>query len=289
MNDNELEIVRQAYAKQILAAVNVSNERIARAFSAVKRENFLGPGPWQIFRMAGTYLPTPDDDPVYLYTDCLVGIDPAKNINNGQPSLHAYLLAAANVTEGDHLVHVGTGTGYYTAIMAELVGKSGRVTGIEFETGLAELARRNLAAYPNVEVIQGDGAIAPFETANVIYVNAGATQPARAWLDRLAPSGRLILPLTTDKSFAPSVDLGKMAQRGAVFRIARDGDGYHARWISPVAIFPCAGSRGEDTEKALASALESGKARLVTRLYRDENISDDRTWLRGAGWTLAYS
>jgi protein-L-isoaspartate(D-aspartate) O-methyltransferase len=183
---SEMRVVRRAYAKQILAAVNVSDPRIEQAFCDVKREDFLGDGPWQIFRMHG-YVPTPDDDPVYLYTDCLVSIEPEKNVNNGQPSLHAYLLAAAGVKEGDHVVHVGTGTGYYTAIMAHLAGKSGRVTGIEFDPLFAERARHNLKKYPNVEILTGDGAITPFKPADVIYVNAGATQPAKAWLDGLRP------------------------------------------------------------------------------------------------------
>lgn len=71
---------------------------------------------------------TPADDPVYLYTDEVVGIVPERHINNGQPSLHAHLLARAAPREGDHIVHVGAGVGYYTATMAHIVGLSGRVT-----------------------------------------------------------------------------------------------------------------------------------------------------------------
>ena len=283
-----MRVVRRAYAKQILAAVNVSDPRIEQAFCDVKREDFLGDGPWQIFRMHGGYVPTPDDDPIYLCTDCLVGIVPEKNVNNGQPSLHAYLLAAAGIKEGDHVVHIGTGTGYYTAIMAHLAGKSGRVTGIEFDRHLAERAEHNLKKYPNAEILTGDGAITPFETADDIYVNAGATQPAKTWLDGLRYSGRLILPLTTDQGFGASIDMGKMAQRGAVFRIERSSEGYRAKWISPVAIFPCAGNRDAESGTALARALESGNVRQVTRLYRDEVIPQDRVWLAGDGWTLAY-
>lgn len=283
----EMTVVRRAYAKQILAAVNLNNARIEQAFSQVRREDFLGNGPWKIFR--GAYVPTPDDDPVYLYSDCVVAIAAEKNINNGQPSLHAYLLGAAAPAEGDHMVHVGTGTGYYTAIMAELVGRSGRITGIEFDPELAGHARQNLRAYPNVEILTGDGTVTKFDRADVIYVNAGATQPETIWLDALKSSGRLILPLTTDQGFGTSIDMGKIAQRGAVFRIERNGQDYFAKWISPVAIFPCAGGRDAESEQALASALETGKARQVTRLYRGEPIAEDRVWLAGKGWTLAYA
>src|SRR5260221_9566829 len=133
----ELGVVRRAYAKQIMAAARVDDRRIEAAFAAVLRENFLGPGPWPIFRWLQSYVPTPSADPVYLYTDDLVGIVPERHINNGQPSLHAALIASAAPHEGDHLVHVGAGVGYYTAIMAHLVGPSGRVTAIEFDAALA--------------------------------------------------------------------------------------------------------------------------------------------------------
>jgi protein-L-isoaspartate(D-aspartate) O-methyltransferase len=286
--DAELAVVRRAYAKQILAAVNVSGSRLETALASVKRERFLGPGPWQVFRYHGVYVATPTADPVYLYTDNVIAIVPDRRINNGQPSLHAYLLDASSLKEGEHIVHVGTGTGYYTAIMAEIVGPSGRVTGIEFDPQLAMHARSNLSTYPNVTIIEGDGAVVPFGQADVIYVNAGATGPAAAWLDRLAEGGRLILPLMTALGFG-KIEIEKMAQRGAVFRILRDKDGYRAKWISPVAIFPCAGNRDEDEERALAAALEKGGAQKVTRLYRNGEIAEERCWLRGKQWCLAFN
>ena len=286
--ETELPIVRRAFAKQITAAAGVTAPAIENAFAAVRREDFLGKGPWPIFRYLSVYVPTPSDDPVYLYTNDLVGIDPERKINNGQPSLHAYLLDKAMPREGEHIVHVGTGSGYYTAIMAEMVGPSGRVTGIEFDSGLAQAAKSNLARYKNVEIREGDGAVVSFDPAHVIYVNAGATAPARAWLDRLVEGGRLILPLTTNAGFG-TIEPEKMASRGAIFRIRRDGEAYQAAWISPVAIFPCAGNRDEGCEKKLAAALERGGARQVRRLYRDSDIPDERCWLSGDGWCLAFS
>jgi SAM-dependent methyltransferase len=97
------------------------------------------------------------------------------------------------------VVHIGIGTGYYTAILAHLTRPSGRVTGIEYDGELA--ARANLAKHPNVEILQGDGALVAFDQADVTYVNAGCTRPAESWLDRLAEGGRLILPMTSDQGF----------------------------------------------------------------------------------------
>ena len=118
----DLAILRRAYAKQVLAAANVSDARLEAAFATVKREDFLGPGPWPILRWMTQYVPTPDADPVHLYTNDLVGIVPEKRINNGQPSLHAILIHAAAPRSGEHAVHIGAGVGYYSAILAELVG-----------------------------------------------------------------------------------------------------------------------------------------------------------------------
>jgi len=201
----ERRIVRAAYAKQILAAACVSDPRLAEAFAVIPREDFLGPGPWLMWRWT-RYVPTPDADPVYLYTNDLVALVAERYVNNGQPSLHAYLMHQARPAAGQHVVHVGTGTGYYTAILAHLVGPSGRVTGIEYDPELAAKARACLAPYPNVTIIEGDGAQVPFDAADIIYVNAGCTRPAARWLDNLADGGRLILPMTSDKGVGASLN-----------------------------------------------------------------------------------
>jgi protein-L-isoaspartate(D-aspartate) O-methyltransferase len=282
----ELALIRRAYAKQITRLH--PSPQVEAAFARVPREDFLGPGPWPIFMGMGVYLPTPAPDPVYLYADNLVGLITDRHINNGQPSYHAHLLACAKPAEGEHAVHIGTGTGYYTAIMAEMVGSSGRVTGIEFEPELADRACGCLSKYSNVKVLQGDGAIAPFDKANVIYVNAGATRPADLWLENLADGGRLILPLTTARGFSLSLD-NAMAVQGSVFMITRKGDDFLAKWVSPVAIFPCAGARDETSERALAKALETGRMRDVTRLYRHNDVPPESCFLSAPDWSLAYS
>lgn len=289
-DEHELGVIRRAYAKQILAVAGVRDARLETAFAAVRREDYLGPGPWPMLRWSGgpeRYADSPDADPTYLYTNDLVGIVPDRHINNGQPSLHAALMAAAEVREGDHVVHVGAGVGYYTAIMAHLAGVTGRVTAIEFDPTLAARAEANFATRANVRVIAGDGAKVPFDAADVIYVNAGATRPAETWLDRLAEGGRLILPLTTDKGFR-TLDPGPMQRRGAVFAIERRGDAFLARWISAVAIFPCEGMRDPESEAALAEGFEKGGWDQVRRLHRGDDVAPERCWLRAPGWCLAY-
>ena len=237
--DSELAVVRRAYAKQVLAEVQVSSPRLEAAFATVRREDFLGPGPWVIPRWLDGWVATPDDDPIHLYIDSVVQIIAERHLNNGQPSGHAKWINSAAIQEGDHVVHVGTGTGYYTAIVAHLAGPSGKVTGIEIDPGLAARAHANLASFANVRVLEGDAAVVPFDTADVIYVNAGTTRPAEAWLDGLAEGGRLILPLTSNKGFMANDPPVRIERRGAFFRIERRTPEFLAHWITPVAIIPC--------------------------------------------------
>lgn len=284
--DEELAIVRRAYAKQVMAEAGAADRRVEAAFATVPRERYLGHGPWPILRR-GRYVPTPSRNPVYLYACVLVGIIPERGLNNGQPSFLASLIAAAAPRAGHHAVHIGAGVGYYTAILAQLVGRRGRVTAIEFDAGLAARLAANFAAAPNVKTVHGDGSRVDFDPADVILVNAGATRPADLWLDRLAEGGRLILPLTTDRGFGDP-EAGPIERNGAVFCIERRGDAFPARRISAVAIFPCEGMRDPESEAALATAFRKGDGHTVRRLYRRGDLPEERCWLRGPDWALAY-
>ena len=283
----ELEIVRRAYAKRVMFAAGVRDRRVEAAFASVSREHFLGRGPWSILRWNCGYVPTPNRNPVYIYDDVLIGIVPERGLNNGQPWLHALLVASAAPRSGEHAVHVGAGLGYYTAILAHLVGRRGRVTAIEYDPALAAKLAANFKGKPNVRCSHGDGTRMEFDIADVIYINAGATRPADIWLDRLADNGRLILPLTSKHGFMGPASV-PIERRGAVFRIERRGEEFLATRISGVAIFPCEGGRDGASEAALRAAFEKGGSERVTRLYRRDDLPEERCWLRAPGWCLAY-
>ncbi len=195
---DELATIRRAYAKQIMGVAERTDPRVEAAFATIRREDFLGPGPWQIMRWLGGYRTTPDPDPVHLYANVVVGIIPERGITNGEPSLHAKLISIAAPQAGQHVVHVGAGLGYYTAILAELVGATGKVTAIEFDADLAARAADNLRSRPNVVVVHGDATIADFDPVDLIYVSAGVTRPPDKWLDSLRDRGQLLVPLTTN-------------------------------------------------------------------------------------------
>ena len=287
--ETELAIIRRAYSKQVLCDAETSSQRLEDAFAEVRREDYLGPGPWPLCRWWEHYIWSPSADPVYLYTNAPVGIDPERRINNGQPSFHARSIAQARPVQGEHVVHIGAGVGYYTAILATLVGDAGRVTAVEYDSELAQRSRKNLSRFSTVTVVHGNGAEVNFDHAEVIYINAGVTRPENRWLDAMAEGGRMILPLTSNLGFTAPSSSEEMKQHGGVFLIERHGNDFTARLISAVRIIPAEGLRDFESEALVAEAFTKGRGDAVSRLYRRADIPDDRCWLRGTDWSLAYS
>lgn len=271
---NTVEAHRQFYAEFIVRSAGSSDARLIAAFNTVPREQFVGPGPWCVFVGSG-YLPTLSDDPRLLYQDVLVGLATERGINNGQPTLHARCLATVAPALGETVVHIGAGTGYYTAVLAELVGRQGRVHAFEIETDLATRAQANLRDWPNVEVIAASATDLPLPPSDVIYVNAGATHPPAAWLDALNIGGRLIFPLTPDQGM------------GCMLKVTRLGPQvYAAEALMRVAFIPCIGARDDAASASLSTALERQSLKAVRSLRRG-GAPDETAWCVGAGWWLS--
>jgi len=126
---------RRRYAEGLRFAANLQSHPVIEAFATVPRERFVGPGPWRIkspMRLE-EYWTTDGDDPRHVYHDVLIALDEARGINNGQPSLWALLYDQLGLKRGAYVVHVGAGVGYYSAILAEIVGREGRVIAIEVD------------------------------------------------------------------------------------------------------------------------------------------------------------
>jgi protein-L-isoaspartate(D-aspartate) O-methyltransferase len=134
------EAARRAYAEELRFIARLRSPAVLAAFATVPRERFVGPGPWRIKSPWGLeeYWTTDDADLRSVYHDVLIALDEAQGINNGQPSLWAFLFDKFSVAANEHALHLGCGTGYYTAIMAELVGSKGKITAVAYRR-LAEL------------------------------------------------------------------------------------------------------------------------------------------------------
>jgi len=282
MNQSELAVLRRAYARHIAFAARTDDTRLEAALLSVRREAFMGEGPWLIGAAGGPDR-TPDAEPHWLYQDTLVSLIDSKGLNNGQPSFLAFLIGLGRIQAGEHVVHIGAGVGYYTAIMAELAGQAGRVTAIELEPELAARAVKNLAAYPQVQTVCADGSVQPLAPADVILVNAGASRPLDLWLDALTDGGRLILPLTVGFTLN-----GVAMTHGHVFLIERQGDAFAATWKSQTAIYPCFGAQDATSEESLKAALRRGGHDKVRRLIRTDDAPADARWASGPGWALTF-
>jgi protein-L-isoaspartate(D-aspartate) O-methyltransferase len=269
---------RMAFARELRFAAHVRSPAVVRAFATVPRERFVGPGPWRTRSplSCAEYWTTDDADPRHVYHDILIALDEMRGLNNGQPSLWASLLDQMNLSPREHVLHLGCGTGYYSAILAELVGSQGSVSALEIDERLAEWSHRNLEPWPQVRVVNADGSSYVPAAMDAVIASAGATHPLGIWLDALKPGGRLLLPLTAEH------------RAGVVLLVTRQtGDAFAARLIRPVGFIEFIGVRDAAAQSLLKRALGRGNIAAVTSLRRDEHAEEAACWLHGDGYCLS--
>ena len=154
----------------------ISDERVLAAMARVPREQFVPP----------TLV-------ARAYDDAALPIGEAQTIS--QPFIVAAMCELLTLDGSEHVLDVGTGSGYAAAVLDELVAD---VVSIERVPALAERARRALArtGHERVEARIGDGSLgapdrAPFDA---IAVAAATDRIPSALLDQLAVGGRMVLP-----------------------------------------------------------------------------------------------
>jgi protein-L-isoaspartate(D-aspartate) O-methyltransferase len=283
--DISVTTARQLYAEELRFTARILSDAVINAFATVAREAFVGPGPWRIKSpMAlGTsraeYWTTADANPRHVYHDVLIALDETRGINNGQPSMWAKLFDELNLCRGAAVVHVGAGVGYYTAILAEIVGPGGRVTAIEIDPQLASRACDNLAPWRQTTVTVADGfAFRSDQPTDAIIVNAGVTHIAMNWLDALsANGGRLLVPLTNSDGWGGFL---------IIEREAGEEQHYPARHVSWTGIINCIGGRDSAAEERINAAMKRSHMTNVRSLQR-AGEPDETCWLAGEGWWLS--
>lgn len=265
-----IEECRSFYAQEVRFASNLTTPGLVEAFAKVPREKFLGPGPWQIGSAEGRAMAAAGlaqlsyvtvDDPRDVYHNVVVSLDRAKDINNGQPSALGRWIDALALKSGERVYHLGCGVGYYTAIMAEVVGASGSVVGLELQPELAARARENLASYGQVTVESGDGATFDPGERDAMLVNCGVTHPQTIWLERLHEGGRLVVPFTL--AINPTIGQGMME------KIVRSREMYSTELVSPVAIYSGGSLRDAELEPQMLKGLKTGGLLKLRSVRRD--------------------
>ncbi len=154
----------------------------------------------------------PTDDTTAAYANRPLPIGHQQTIS--QPLIVATMTQLLHIEPDDHILEVGTGSGYQAAVLAELASQ---VSTIEVIEPLAEHARNVLGelGYDNIAFRCGDGAAgwperAPFDG---IIVTAAAREIPQALVDQLKPGGRLVIPLGPDPISQDLVLVEKDANR----------------------------------------------------------------------------
>jgi len=165
-----------------LRARGISDSRVLDAMLRVPRHEFV-PEPYRTQAYEDHPLPIGNDQTI------------------SQPYIVALMLEYLQLKPNDKILEVGTGSGYVTALLAELAGE---VFSIERHPDLAEKAREILTrlSYKNAQVFTGDGtmglpAYAPFDA---LLVSAAAAALPQILIAQLSDSGRMIIPVGTGDS-----------------------------------------------------------------------------------------
>jgi protein-L-isoaspartate(D-aspartate) O-methyltransferase len=281
-----LDDCRRFYAEEIQLAAHLTSPALIDAFARVPREKFLGPGPWHVAMpdmITGSvqYIPTADADPRRVYHNVVIALDRSRDLTNGQPGTLAHYIKALDLAPGNRVYHLGAGTGYYTAIMAEVVGPGGEVVATEVHPELGPAARKNLSDRPNVRVHAADGFGFDPGECDAMLINAGVTHPLPLWLDRLRPGGRLAVPVT--------VSMGPNLGKGVMLKITRKPNGYAVQLISFVAIYSATGLRDQQLEPLLGKALSTGALMKVKSLRRDQHSPIESCAIHGPDVCLSLA
>lgn len=175
--DDVYSALRRRMVESQLRARGIGDERVLAAMLRVPRHEFA-----------------PERYRDQAYEDHPLPIGEGQTIS--QPYIVASMLEALALSPGDKVLEVGTGSGYVTALVAELTRE---VVSIERHASLADHSRKLLGrmGYTNVCVVVGDGSrgfaeLAPYDA---IIVSAAAPELPRELLEQLAEPGRMIIPV----------------------------------------------------------------------------------------------
>ncbi|MBL7170239.1 MAG: protein-L-isoaspartate O-methyltransferase [Candidatus Aenigmarchaeota archaeon] len=168
---------------QSLAAIRVlKTPRIIEAFLKVPRHLFV-----------------PKEHLQYAYRD--IALPSLGDQTISQPYTVATMLEALSPDVGDNVLDIGSGTGWTTCLLAKIVSRKGKVTGIDIESKLVEFARKNIAKtkLKNIELVCGDGkkGYPPNAPYDCVLINAACDSVPELVIDQTKLGGRIIAPINS--------------------------------------------------------------------------------------------
>ena len=210
MDRSQVDPKRELFRKLLR---NISSETVIRAMEQVPRERFV-----------------PQDSRHMAYLDLPLSIGEGQTIS--QPYIVAMMTEAMELSGGDRVLEIGTGSGYQTAILSALTPR-GRVVTMERVPALMQQARQRLQelGYRNVEVQQAGSSLGcpskgPYDA---IIVTAAAPRLPKSLISQLAIGGRLVIPV------------GTLSQQELV-QARRTDEGLSLRVLGPCRFVPLLGA-----------------------------------------------
>ena len=208
---------RERMIERQIAGRGLTDPRVLNALRTVPRELFV-----------------PVEHEPRAYDDCALPIEAGQTIS--QPFIVALTIHAAEIGPEDRVLEVGAGSGYAAAVTSRLARA---VIAVERIPELARLAdeRMRVLGFDNVLVLCGDGSLgcpsqAPFDA---IVCAAAGPQVPEAWLDQLAPGGRIVMPV------------GAMEGVQQLVRVTLDRNGrLHREELESVRFVPLIGAQAYD-------------------------------------------
>ncbi|MDP3732661.1 MAG: protein-L-isoaspartate(D-aspartate) O-methyltransferase [Candidatus Omnitrophota bacterium] len=173
----DYEILRKRMVDEQLIPRGIKDPKVLNAFYRIERHKFI-----------------PEDSRSSAYADFPLPIGEGQTIS--QPYIVALMTESLNLTGKERLLEVGTGSGYQTAILAELAGEVYSIERFEFLGKMAQTILSGLG-YKNIKIKVGDGTLgweegAPFDR---IIITAASPKVPLPLIEQLADNGKLILPL----------------------------------------------------------------------------------------------
>ena len=213
MESNDFDRKRLTMVEEQLVRRGIRNQGVLDAMGRVPRHRFV-----------------PPDSLRNAYRDGPLSIGDGQTIS--QPYMVALMSEQLDPAKEGRILEIGTGSGYQTAVLAELVD---RVYTIERHGALSEQAQKGLAAlgYRNIEFKIGDGTLGWAEAApfDGILVTAGAPEVPEILKGQLGSGGRLVVPVGS-------------ATHQILFRITREEDCFKEERSTGCIFVPLIGKYG---------------------------------------------
>lgn len=149
------------------------------------------------------------------YEDIALPIGHGQTIS--QPQTVAFMIELLLPQKGDRILDVGSGSGWTTAILSQIVGKKGKVVGVEIIPDLVTFGNNNLNknSYPQAKIVESKGKIGYKEEApyDRILVSASSPDLPNALVDQLKPGGKMVIPIGESIWEIKKEESGKISKR----------------------------------------------------------------------------